>query len=96
MNLYVSNLGDDITDESLRAVFATHGEVSSYRIIKDNISGHPRGFAFVEMPNDNDAQIAMGRIHGMIINGRSISVKEARPKAEQKSAFTERWKTDND
>ena len=49
MNLYISNLGDQVTDESLRAVFATYGMVRSSIIIRDEVNGHSRGFAFVDM-----------------------------------------------
>lgn len=80
MNLYVSNLGDQITDESLEAIFATHGKVNSSRIIKDRFSGYSRGFGFIEMPNDEEAQKAIKKIDGMVINGRNVSVQEARPK----------------
>ena len=83
MNLYVSNLGDQITDESLRAVFATHGQVNSSRIIKDHSTGFSRGFGFVNMPNDQEAQNAMDKINGAIVNGRSVSVTEARPRSER-------------
>jgi len=77
MNLFVSNLGDQITDESLRAIFATHGEVSDYKIIKDQLSGYSMGY--VLMPNDAEAQTAMKKINGRVVNGRNLSVKEDRP-----------------
>jgi RNA recognition motif-containing protein len=92
MNLYVSNLGTQITDESLRAIFATHGDVSSSRIIKDHSTGFSRGFGFVDMPNDDDAQKAIEKINGMVVNGRNVSVKEARPRPEPKGTFIERLK----
>jgi RNA recognition motif-containing protein len=92
MNLYVSNLGTQITDESLRAIFATHGEVSSSKIIKDHGTGSSRGFGFVDMPNDDDAQKAIDKINGMVVNGRNVSVKEARPRPEPKGTFIERLK----
>jgi len=90
MNLYVSNLGEQITDESLRAIFATFGEVNSSKVIKDRFSGYSRGFAFVEMPNDTEAQTAISRINGSVVNGRNISVVEARPRPSQKEAFVNR------
>lgn len=92
MNLYVSNLGDQITDESLRAIFATHGEVNSSKIIKDHTTGNSRGFGFIDMPNDSDAQSAMEKINGTIVNGRNVSVKEAKPRPEPKGTFIERLK----
>jgi RNA recognition motif-containing protein len=92
MNLYVSNLGDQITDESLRAVFATHGEVCSSRIIKNHVTGHSRGFGFIDMPNDTEAQRAIEKINGTVVNGRNLSVKEARPRPEPKGTFIERLK----
>ena len=79
MDLYVSNLGDEITDESLRAIFATHGEVNSYKIIKHHVTGQSRGFAFIDMPNDTEAQKAMQKINGTVVNGRNLSVKQAMP-----------------
>jgi RNA recognition motif-containing protein len=92
MNLYVSNLGDQITDESLRAIFATHGQVSSSKIIKDHTTGSSRGFGFVDMPNDLDAQSAIEKINGMVVNGRNVSVKEAKPRPAAKGTFIERLK----
>lgn len=87
MHLYVSNLGDQITDESLGAIFATHGKVISARVIKDGFNGYSRGFAFVDMPNDQEAQKAIEKLDGMVVNGRSVSVMEAKAKGEQRNAF---------
>jgi RNA recognition motif-containing protein len=80
MNLYISNLGEQITDESLRAIFATYGVVHSANIAKDQFTGFSRGFAFIEMPNDNEALAAISRINGSVLNGRSVSVEKAKPK----------------
>jgi len=93
MNLYVSNLGDQITDESLRAIFATHGEVSSSKIIKDHTTGSSRGFGFIDMPNESHAHSAIEKINGMVVNGRNVSVKEAKPRPESKGTFIERLKS---
>lgn len=76
MNLYISNLGSEITDESLRAVFATYGEVSTSQIIKRASS---ESVGFVEMPNEAEAEKAMQRMNGTIVNGRNLSVKENAP-----------------
>ena len=92
MHLYVSNLGDQITNDSLHSIFATHGQVRSSKIITDQNTGMSRGFGFVEMPNDDEAQVAMVRIDGAVVNGRNISVKEARPAVERKTTFIERFK----
>jgi RNA recognition motif-containing protein len=92
MNLYVSNLGDQITDESLRAIFATHGEVCSSKIIKHHDTGCSRGFGFIDMPNDTEAQKAIEKIDGMVVNGRNVSVKQARPRPEPRGTFIERLK----
>jgi RNA recognition motif-containing protein len=92
MNLYVSNLGEQITDESLRAIFATHGNVTSSRIIKDRFSGYSRGFGFVDMPDEEEAQNAIQKIDGMVVNGKNVSVKEARPRPEQRGSLIDRLK----
>lgn len=85
MNLYVSNLGEQITDESMRGVFATYGEVSSSKIIKDRFTGYSRGFGFVEMPNQAEAKNAMEKINGSVLNGRNVLVTEARPRPVAKN-----------
>ena len=84
MNLYVSNLGDNITDESLRAIFATHGQVNSSTIVKDHITGASKGFAFIEMPIAVEAEKAIEKMNGTIVNGKNLSVKEARLRSMQK------------
>ncbi len=77
MNIYISNLGDRITDESLRAVFATHGKVSSSKVIMDERTGFSKSVAFIEMPNIAEATTAISKINGCIIDGCAIAVKEA-------------------
>jgi RNA recognition motif-containing protein len=89
MNLYVSNLGDQITDESLRAIFATHGEVISSGIIKQQATGTSGGFAFINMPNDAEAQKAIQKINGSVVNGRNVSVKQANLPPDRKGTFVE-------
>lgn len=82
--MYVSNLSFHVTDESLRDLFSSFGEVSSSKIIIDRQSGRSRGFGFVEMPDDQSAEKAMQELNGKDIDGRALSVTVARPK-EQRS-----------
>ena len=93
MNLYVSNLGEKTTNETLKAAFVAHGEVSSAEIIKDHFTGYSRGFAFVEMPNVAEANAAISQVHGSTIDGQTVSVKEAKPKTEHKGSYPARDKS---
>lgn len=90
MNLYVSNLGDKVTDESLRAIFATHGTVHSSKVIKDHFTGSSRGFGFVEMSDDEEAGNAIKKINGAVLDGRNVSVKRAKPRPGPKGSLIER------
>jgi RNA recognition motif-containing protein len=83
MNLYVSNLDYDVTEKELKELFIQHGEVSTVKIITDYNTGRARGFAFVEMPNDNEARKAIEKINGMLVNDRAIAVQQARPKEDK-------------
>lgn len=83
MNIYVSNLGYNVTDENLKALFAAHGTVSSAKVIMDKVSGQSRGFGFVEMPDEAAAQKAMTELNGAMADGRAIKLSEARPKTER-------------
>jgi RNA recognition motif-containing protein len=87
MQIHVSNLGLQITDESLRATFAAHGEVSHTEIAMDAFTGLPRGFAVVSMPNDNEATNAIAHIDGSVINGVAISAAQAVPKRELQGSY---------
>ena len=80
MNIYVGNLFFNATEDDLRQAFAEYGEVSSVNIISDRETGRPRGFGFVEMPNDEDGKKAVDALNGTEIDGRSINVNEARPR----------------
>jgi RNA recognition motif-containing protein len=84
MNIFVGNLPRDITDEDLNEAFSAYGKVSSVSIIKDKFTGEPRGFAFVEMPNKNEAQAAIAGVNGKMVKGKSLNVNEARPKTESR------------
>jgi RNA recognition motif-containing protein len=80
--LYVGNLSYNTTDESLRQMFAAHGTVNSAQIIMDRDTGRSKGFGFVEMGSDQEAQAAIQALNGQQVDGRALTVNEARPKAE--------------
>ncbi len=84
MNIYVGNLSYDVTDADLRAQFEAFGQVASVNVITDRDTGRPKGFAFVEMGDDGEAKAAIQGLNGKEINGRNLTVNEARPKAERR------------
>lgn len=93
MNIYVSNLSFAVRDEDLREIFADYGEVSSAKVIMDKVSNRSRGFAFVEMPDDQAAQKAIDELDGATVDGRVIKVNVARPKEKSntRSFSSNRW-----
>jgi RNA recognition motif-containing protein len=82
-NIYVGNLNFSATEDSLRALFEKYGAVDRVHIVTDRDTGQARGFAFVEMSNDAEAMKAINRINGMDLEGRTLSVNEARPKTDR-------------
>lgn len=82
-NIYVGNLSFRATEDEVRDAFSAHGEVSSVNIITDRETGRSRGFAFVEMPNSDEAGAAIDAINGQEISGRGVTVNEARPRTER-------------
>ncbi len=82
MNIYVGNLSHGISDGELNAVFSEFGEVSSTDVIKDKHSGRSKGFGFVEMPNDSEANEAIKALNDSPLQGRNIRVNQARPPRE--------------
>lgn len=80
--LYVGNLPYSITDADLEQMFASHGAVQSARLIVDRDTGRSKGFGFVEMSNDQEAQAAINALNGKEHGGRTLTVNEARPKEE--------------
>jgi len=80
MNIYVGNLPFSISEDGLRQIFEAHGEVSSAKIITDRLSGKSRGFGFVEMPNNDQGQAAIDALNGNDMDGRALTVSEARPR----------------
>jgi len=83
MNLYVSNLSYQLTDAELKEAFEAHGLVSNARIILDRETGRSRGFAFVEMPNEQEARAAIEAMNNADLTGRPLKVVEARPREDR-------------
>ena len=83
MNIYIGNLSFETTEESLRQAFEGYGEVSSVTIITDRYTGKSRGFGFVEMASKGEAQAAITGLNGQELDGQSLNVNEARPRAEK-------------
>jgi len=82
MNIYVGNLSWNLKDQDLLNLFAAHGEVTTAKIINDKFTGRSKGFGFVEMPNDDQAQAAIAALNGTAVDGRNVVVNESRPKPE--------------
>lgn len=85
MNMYVSNLSFHTTEEDLRKLFSQYGSVSSARVITDRETGRSRGFAFIEMDSDHEANEAMKNLNNKEIEGRAMSVVVAREKENKGS-----------
>jgi|SRR5215469_1207056 len=85
-NLFVGNLGSEVTHEELRRLFEAYGQVAQVHIIVDRDSGLPRGFAFVEMANDAEAEKAIKALNGSILRDRALNVNYARPRPERPAA----------
>ncbi len=81
MKLYVGNLSFSTTEEGLQNEFSAFGQVEEVAMITDRDSGRPRGFAFVTMNNDNEARAAIDALNGTDLDGRTITVNEAKPKS---------------
>lgn len=84
MKLYVGNLSYSTTQDTLHDVFSAHGSVDEVAVITDRETGRPRGFAFVAMNNEQEARAAIEALNGAEVDGRTISVNEARPKADNR------------
>jgi len=83
MNIYVSNLGFNVQDEDLKALFTPYGEVTSAKIIMDKMTNQSRGFGFVEMSDDEASKKAITELDGTSADNRTIKVTEARPKEDR-------------
>jgi RNA recognition motif-containing protein len=83
MNIYVGNLSFDTTESQLESAFADYGAVTSARLATDRDTGRPRGFGFVEMANATEAQAAIAGLNGAQLQGRALTVNEARPREDR-------------
>ncbi|HTR30250.1 MAG TPA: RNA-binding protein [Puia sp.] len=83
MNIYISNLSFNVTDDDLQDYFAEYGEVSSAKVIMDKFTGKSRGFAFVEMSDDEAAKKAIEELDGATVDGRVIGVSVAKPREDR-------------
>jgi RNA recognition motif-containing protein len=85
--LYVGNLSYNIRDDDLQQAFAQYGSVSSAKVMMDRDTGRSKGFGFVEMGSDAEAQAAINGMNGQALDGRAIVVNEARPREERPGGF---------
>ena len=77
MNIYVGNLSDNTTGDTLKALFAEFGDIESVKLIKDRFTGRPKGFAFIEMPSNSEADKAIKALNGKPVDGSFIKIKQA-------------------
>jgi len=84
MNIYVGNLPFEVDDTELERTFTAYGEVSSARVIQDRESGRSRGFGFVEMSDNSQAEAAIQALNGKDFNGRPLTVNEAKPREDRR------------
>jgi len=82
-NLFIGNLPYSVTDDQLKDIFSKAGSVVSARVITDKFSGRSKGFGFVEMETEEEAQKAISTLEGFSVDGRNIRVSEAKPKEER-------------
>ena len=83
MRLYVGNLPYETTEEQLQDMFGAHGQVESVTIIMDRYTGRSKGFGFIELPENEEAQAAIEALNGTDFNGRPLTVNEAKPRQER-------------
>ncbi len=84
MKIYVGNLSYEVTKEDLQQAFASFGQVASVEVIQDKFSGRSKGFGFVDMPVKSEAQSAIAELNGRELQGRTLTVNEARPRSEER------------
>jgi RNA recognition motif-containing protein len=81
MNIFVAKLNYDTNESELRSLFESYGQVESAKIIMDKFTGRSKGYGFVEMPNDDEAQSAINELNETEFDGRTIVVKKAQPRS---------------
>lgn len=84
MNIFVGNLSKDVNDEDLQNLFSEYGNVKSVKVIRDLFSGESKGFGFIEMPGQAEAQKAMSELNTVELKGKKIVVNEARPRTDRR------------
>ena len=82
MNIFIGNLSRQVSDADLREAFEAHGQVASANVIKDKFTGESRGFGFVEMADQAQAQAAIAALNGKDLKGRALNVAEAKPRTD--------------
>jgi cold-inducible RNA-binding protein len=82
-NIFVGNLSFTATEDGVRSMFEAYGTVDRVSIVTDRDTGQPKGFGFVEMTNDAEAEKAISELNGTELNGRALTINEARPKTER-------------
>ncbi len=85
--LYVGNMGYDVSSSDLEQLFTPHGSVQSAEVINDRTTGRSKGFGFVEMGSDQEAQAAIAALNGKDHNGRALTVNEAKPRAPRSGGY---------
>jgi RNA recognition motif-containing protein len=82
MNIFVGNISRNVTEDDIREAFSAYGRVDTVSLLKDKFSGEPRGFGFVEMPTQSEAEAAIAGLNGNDLKGRALTVNEARPRTD--------------
>jgi len=85
--LYVGNMGYDVSSSDLERLFTQHGEVQSAEVINDRTTGRSKGFGFVEMGSDQEAQAAIAALNGKDHGGRALTVNEAKPREPRRGGY---------
>ena len=91
MNIFVGNLAFSTTDHDLRQLFEPYGVVDAIQVITDRDTGRSKGFGFVEMPDSAAAQAALQGLNGKELDGRALTVNEAKPRAPRREPSGSRW-----